>query len=38
MESVNPTIDPEAQRTTEFSDGRRSGTYISNLDERFCSY
>ena len=32
MESVNPTIDPEAQRAYS-SDGQRSGMYISNLDQ-----
>ena len=33
MESVNPTIDPEAQRAYSF-DGRRSGMCISNLDQQ----
>jgi uncharacterized protein DUF6535 len=32
MESINPTIDPEAQKA-DISDGRRSGMYISNLSQ-----
>ena len=32
MESINPTIDPEAQKS-DIPDGRRSGMYISNLEQ-----
>jgi hypothetical protein len=37
MESINPTIDPEAQRS-DFSDGRRFGMYTSTLEQTFCSH